>query len=272
MVALSIHALVDSLPRPDVAHPVAKAHVIASDEPKRLIDAFDKDFFCIGADESLLRDAAYRVRYAVYCVENGFEDPAANPDGRESDEFDGHAPHKLLVHRPSGAIAGAVRLILPKPDWPNRGLPFNALVGSWAHSGRPASPARMAEASRFAIVRQFRESFRQAGCTSAKSASCAQTTVLRTVSIGLMRAIVEMAAEHGVTHLCAVMEPALLRLLARLGVHFHPVGPMVDYHGSRQPCFANLDELLARTWAERRDVWEVLTGTGSVWPLFRVDA
>ena len=272
MVALPIHALMGSALTPDVALPVAKAQATAFDEPQRLIDAFDQDFFCISADESLLRDAAYRVRYSVYCVENSFEDPAANPDGRETDEFDGHAPHKLLVHRPSGTIAGVVRLILPRPERPNRGQPFNALAGPSAPASRRAPPARMAEASRFAVVRQFREVFRPAGTLSAGSAFRAQATVMRTVSIGLMRAIVEMMAEHRMTHLSAVMEPALLRLLARLGVHFQPVGPMVDYHGSRQPCFADLDQLLARTWVERHDVWEVLTAAGAVWPLSRVNA
>jgi N-acyl amino acid synthase of PEP-CTERM/exosortase system len=76
-----------------------------------------------------------------------------------------------------------------------------------------------------------------------------------------------MAARSGVTHLCAVMEPTLLRLLARLGIHFHNLGPKVQYHGMRQPCFSDLDELLARSWVERREVWELLTRDGELWPV-----
>jgi N-acyl amino acid synthase of PEP-CTERM/exosortase system len=240
--------------------------------PQRLIDAFSEDFVCINADEPWLRDVAYRIRYAVYCLDNSFEDPAANPNGRESDEFDDHAPHKLLVHRASGTIAGVVRLILPEPDQPNYGLPFNALVGQLMPIDKLAPSAEMAEASRFAIARQFRDFVRRTGLLTDKPKLLAQEALLRNASIGLMRAIVEMAAEHGMTHLCAVMEPALLRLLARLGVHFHPIGPMIEHHGRRQPCFVDLDKLLARTWAERRDVWEVLTATGSLWPLSRLYA
>ncbi len=69
------------------------------------------------------------------------------------------------------------------------------------------------------------------------------------------------------THLCAIKEPALLRMLSRLGIHFNNLGPRVEYHGTRQPCYSNLDLLLARTWIERREVWEILTRDGEIWPL-----
>ncbi len=58
-------------------------------------------------------------------------------------------------------------------------------------------------------------------------------------------------------------------MLARLGIHFNPLGPFVIYHGKRQPCYADLDELLARTWTERFDVWQVLTRDGLLWPVNR---
>src|SRR5262245_204916 len=60
-----------------------------------------------------LRDTAFRLRYRVYCIENSFEDPAANPDGREIDEFDQHSVHGLLTYRPTQTAAGTVRLVLP---------------------------------------------------------------------------------------------------------------------------------------------------------------
>ena len=33
-----------------------------------------------------------------------------------------------------------------------------------------------------------------------------------------------MSVREGMTHWAAVMEPALLRLLTRLGIHFNPLG------------------------------------------------
>jgi N-acyl amino acid synthase of PEP-CTERM/exosortase system len=76
-----------------------------------------------------------------------------------------------------------------------------------------------------------------------------------------------MSAREGITHWAAVMEPALLRLLTRLGIHFNPLGRLVDHHGRRQPCWADLDVLLRRVYAERPDVWDVITDGGRLWPL-----
>src|SRR3954454_1724840 len=42
--------------------------------------------------------------------------------------------------------------------------------------------------------------------------------------------------DAGLTHWCALMEPSLVRLLYATGVHFAPLGPMVDAYGRRQPC------------------------------------
>src|SRR3546814_18883719 len=61
------------------------------------------------------------------------------------------------------------------------------------------------------------------------------------------------------------MEPTLLRLLSRLGIYFDPIGPLVDYHGRRQPCYIKVSTLLARVARERPDVWEVLTDRGRHW-------
>lgn len=251
--------------------PPVSAHGISTpvDEPIRVVDAFDRDFYCVDANDTLTRKMAYRVRYDVYCVEQRFEDPSDHPNGLEMDDCDDHAPHKLLVHRPSGLIAGVVRLILPMPRTDDRGLPFFRLVGANGGDFSSLPARRTAEVSRFAIVRQFREKFRGIVDGYGETDRFARQALLSNVSIGLMRAVVELAADHGVTHLCAVMEPALLRLLARLGIHFDAVGSKVDHHGWRQPCSADLDGLLARSWEERPDVWEVLTDTGSVWPLDR---
>ena len=51
------------------------------------------------------------IRYQVYCAERGFENPAAFPDRRETDEFDAHSLHCLISHRRSSRPAGCVRLV-----------------------------------------------------------------------------------------------------------------------------------------------------------------
>src|SRR3954454_25022818 len=85
--------------------------------------------------------------------------------------------------------------------------------------------------------------------------------------LGLIKSCVEMSVREGMSHWATVMEPALLRLLTRLGIHFNPLGSLVEYHGRRQPCWVDLDVMLARVHAERPDVWEVITDGGRLWPL-----
>jgi N-acyl amino acid synthase of PEP-CTERM/exosortase system len=80
-----------------------------------------------------------------------------------------------------------------------------------------------------------------------------------------MEGLIRMSLEREIHHLCAVMEPALLRLLARLGIHFQNIGPLVDYHGRRQPCIVELHTMLTQVRSERPEVWDILTEGGQHW-------
>ena len=64
------------------------------------------------------------------------------------------------------------------------------------------------------------------------------------MSLGLLRAVAELAATRHIRTVCAAMSPALLRMLERLGMQFELLGPAVNYHGVRQPCIANCEALL----------------------------
>jgi N-acyl amino acid synthase of PEP-CTERM/exosortase system len=64
------------------------------------------------------------------------------------------------------------------------------------------------------------------------------------ITLGLIRGILAICLDYEITLLAAVMEPALLRILARLGLDFAPLGPLVQYHGLRQPCAANILDLI----------------------------
>ena len=84
------------------------------------------------------------------------------------------------------------------------------------------------------------------------------------MSLGLIRSLVSMSAEHGITHWCATMEPTLLRLLAAMSIRFEPLGPLVRYHGTRQPCYCEVAPMLQRVKDEQRPLWDVLTGGGAL--------
>jgi N-acyl amino acid synthase of PEP-CTERM/exosortase system len=124
---------------------------------------------------------------------------------------------------------------------------------------------RTAEVSRFSISKQFRrrkiDSLYEGFDTSA-----GQRSVAPLMSLGLIQSLVRMSAEHGITHWCATMEPKLLRLLAAMAIHFEPLGPLVPYHGLRQPCYCEVAPMLRTVQREQRQLWEVLTDGGALVP------
>jgi len=230
-----------------------------------LFDTYSKHFSAVPANSTVLREQFFRLRYHVYCVENSFEDREMHPEGLETDRFDGHSASSVLLHRETGAVAGGVRIILPYHDGGRRDLPMWSVCSPESYSSRvgPRTVQQTAEVSRIAVSKEFRQRY-------AKTWGNEGTDSLRIVaqlSVGLLGAVVRMCAERGITHICAIMEPSLLRMFARWGVHLQKLGKPVEYHGIRQPAFADLNELLVRTWTERPDVWSILTQQGEYWPL-----
>ena len=195
-----------------------------------------------------LREAAFRLRYQVYCVEHGFEDPGGR-GGLETDQYDHHSVHNLLVHRSSGLVAGAVRLILPVQRHGTASLPIGSLcVDDRLRDPSVFPPERTAEISRFAVAKAFRRAVHNEGREShgqsgRRALSCHLSMAMPYITLGLMKAVGHMAARNGITHLCAIMTPAMLRLMGRQNILFEPLGPPVTYHGVRQPCFAEMGRL-----------------------------
>jgi N-acyl amino acid synthase of PEP-CTERM/exosortase system len=216
------------------------------------------------------REQACRLRYQVYCVENDFEPASRHRDGLETDLYDAQSVHGLLIYRDTSALAGTVRLILPRRGKSGLPLPTPMICGPGVlatHVHRiPAHST--AELSRFAISKSERQRHISQISTDPDRAAFGATArqVVSTISLGLMQAAIAMAQTHQISHLYALMEPALLRMLRGLGIHFEKLGPVVDYHGRRQPCFCDLDELLGTAWIERPDIWAVLTDQGVLWP------
>jgi len=224
------------------------------------------------ADTDELRDTAFRLRYRVYCIENPFEDPSANPDGREIDDLDKHSVHGLLVYRPNGSPAGTVRLVLPLPHDPYNSFALQRVCNDPLLRDPIRFPVRkMAEVSRFCISKEFRRRWGDNSYMAGDVADSAEMSVdeerriLPHLSLGLIESLVRMSIDNGITHWCAVMEPTLLRLLTRLGIHFDSIGPLIEYHGRRQPCYIPLSVMLPRVQRERPDVWDVITRGGKHW-------
>jgi N-acyl-L-homoserine lactone synthetase len=185
-----------------------------------------------------------RLRYQVYCVEKGFE-PGRN--GIETDPFDKQARHVLLIHRASGEPIGTVRVIPPTREICINDFPMARAGTSGLLDDMP--PLTTGEISRFAVSKHRR-------------LRCGAGTMVR---LGLMQGVLRVSVDLGLTHWCAIMEPMLLRLLQRNAIHFVPLGPLVEYHGMRQPSFAEIGRVLSRTQYEQWRNWEYVTAGGTLW-------
>lgn len=207
-------------------------------------ELFDSLYAVVDAEEPALIDQILHLRYRSYCIEHPWLDPNDYPDERERDAFDDSAIHIALIHRRSGEVVGGVRLVLPEGDGGIDTLPIVELAPPATRpllAGLPA--ARTAEVSRFAVSKAFRRDVvatslsKDAGRTAARDL---ERMLMPHATLGLMRGIERHARRHGITHLCAVMEPALMRLLARIGLRFTPLGAPIRFFGVRQPCFTEI--------------------------------
>ena len=215
---------------------------------------YDSHFRTQLADTPELIRTAQAIRYQVYCLERKFESRDEHCGGLERDGFDADAVHALLFHRPTGDAIGTARLI---PFIEMDVLqPIRHLLRENGLRARDHVPLRTtAEISRFAISNHLRR--RGDGTPECRS---------NLPCLGLVQELVRQSLDMGLTHWAAVMEPKLLRMLAVMGIHFIPVGPLVDHHGLRQPSICNLSEMLERLKSERPDHWMVVTDGGTLVP------
>ena len=199
------------------------------------------------ANTAVVLRETYELRHQVYCVERGFE---PGQDGVERDEYDDLARHAVVRWRQTGEVVGTVRLILPRIPARGDEFPMQRLCDPALFQGLPMDT--IGEVSRFALAKK---NTRQMRCVSPASFS-----LLR---LALIQGAVRLSAEAGHTHWLAVMEPTLLRLLRATGIHFMPLGPLVEYHGLRQPSIAELAPMLSRMAEEQPIIWDFLTQGGT---------
>lgn len=221
-----------------------------------ILSRYDSFFRTRRAGSPTLVRLAQAIRFQVYCLERKFENAEEHDDRLERDGFDDRAVHCLLFHRPTEEPIGTARLI-PLSDMDVL-QPIRQLLRSNGLRGRDHFPlATTGEVSRFAISNQFR---RRRCDDGAQDRECRSNLPC----LGLVQELLRQSAQMGLTHWAAVMEPKLLRMLAVMGIHFTPVGPLVSHHGLRQPSYCYLPDMLERLKREHYDHWLVVTDGGAL--------
>ncbi|MCB2102707.1 MAG: PEP-CTERM/exosortase system-associated acyltransferase [Rhodobacterales bacterium] len=236
-----------------------------------LRDLYETYFEAIPADTADLKREVFRLRYQVLCVEHGYFTPDELPDQMEQDHHDDHSAHCLLIHKPTGNLAGTVRLVLPKEPAPGHGLPIQEYCRDPLIQDAAAFPVlQMGEISRLSVSKQFRRRVTDTEYPDALDDNIGQPRregeirrLMPHITLGLMQGVLRMCVENNLPYVCASMEAQLLRLLARVGIRFDNIGPPVELFGLRQPCYRKGTELLDEVRREHPDVWDVLTVGGT---------
>jgi N-acyl amino acid synthase of PEP-CTERM/exosortase system len=219
------------------------------------------------ADSQSLRDECFRIRHEVYCVERGFLDGEHSSKGLERDIFDERSAHSLLYDRASGLAIGTVRLIIADRGSRAPSTPFHDLCKDrLTDYPELLGLSRTAEVSRLALSKQRCENASFSNAPRRRSADSKNVHPSSYVALGLFQMVIEMAVRNRVDYLCCVMEPSLLRMLARCGLYFKNLGECIEYHGRRQPCYTHLIDMLDGAKADRPDAWEILTDLGRFHP------
>lgn len=251
---------------------------------------FERYFEVVPADTSDLLEEVFRIRFQVLCQEQHIPNfgPSRFPNGLETDEYDARSVHCLLRHRPTGATAGAVRLVLSDPEDPHRPFPIEQYAGRY-FDRRVVDPARLprrhtAEISRLVLARRFRarrgEDIQAFGINedlsnvdprgrrrSTRDGDLRGRRRFPHPLLGLFVGVSRMAAENDITHFYTVMEPVLNRLLRYFDLHITPIGEMVELYGLRQPYLGIAENLLGTIYHRHRAVWELITDGGRLWPV-----
>lgn len=196
------------------------------------------------ATSSADRKEAFRLRHQVYCIERGFEPPAASLV--ETDAHDDAALHFITRHRDTRQVLGVTRLIMDEPT-KGRRLPIEAhnlsSVRDHLADLRRLNRAKVAEVSRLAVTRDVKRLCVERTGRNEERIDDEPRIHSQHVSMGLLAILFRKSLDAGVTHWVALLDSALVRCYSRLGVKFEPIGPTIDHRGPRTPIMTNLADI-----------------------------
>lgn len=197
------------------------------------------------ANTDELKEQVFRLRHKVYCEELKFEEE--KPNQLELDDFDAHSIHCYVKHMTSGNMAGTVRLITSSCNEEQLPIEKYCLHSITDHEFSPQAFPRdkICEISRLAVLEHFRrreqDKFKGAA-TGAINVDTYSGTELRCfpyIALCLYFSAASTAFHAKKEHAFVMMEPRLARSLAFVGIKFHQIGPVIDYHGRRAPFYIN---------------------------------
>jgi len=194
----------------------------------------------------------FRLRYQVYCLEWGFEDPSDYENAIEYDEYDEFSTHFGAFEENTKSIVGTARIILPSfrslPILKNFEIKQNPYMEVEDNCFGEISRLAISKVYRRRVVDQAFSSNNVINLLDEKEKRNRRKNIEIQLVTGLYHCIYRESVDLGLTHLYAVMAKGLYHLLASWGIVWHPIGPEIHYHGLRTPYVASIAENMA--WLE----------------------
>lgn len=212
------------------------------------LEEFNQYFELTPAITKEQRNMVYQIRYRVYCEEFGYESTEAFSNREETDAFDGQSSHCLVTHKASGLPVGCVRVVMVEGNDP---MPMELHGGDSidqdfinTFAGRRGV---ICEISRLAVDGAFRRRSREQetrfGTVETAGNIELERRTFPLIAFSLMVGAGALADSLGRNHCFAIMEPFLLVMMRRLGIHFRRIGEDFEFRGTRAPYYANMEEL-----------------------------
>lgn len=200
---------------------------------------FDSKFETFLADTELARRLHYQVRYRVFCLDRGFEDPKKAIYDEERDHWDTQSRHFLVREKATGQWVATMRMILPEA----KPFPIQTLCNISFNDDLSYRRDASCEISRLCMIKRYRgrqnisHSFtdESAGADAENLSEGVCRRAEPEIMLGLFRAGLAYSREKGLKQWYFLVTPALARMLARIGVCLKQLGPEIEHRGIRVP-------------------------------------
>jgi N-acyl amino acid synthase of PEP-CTERM/exosortase system len=233
---------------------------------------FNQYFEVFLADNPEGREINYRVRYQVYCLETGYENPNNYPEKIEKDDVDSRSAHFIVRARATGTWIAAMRLVIGCLDQ----LPISQLANidpdlllKNTRANSLDNFKLCAEVSRLCVISQYRRRAHERNVPhqipwNPNNDRDEVANQERRKAPWLMLALLHSARiyseEEKIPFWFFLAASSLARIIKGLGMKLDQTGPACDHRGIRYPFVANMPENFDQLELKYPDLAETLRG------------
>ena len=213
-----------------------------------------------------LWDSIQALRYAVYCLECKYLDPAKYPNERETDEYDPYSVQFAATNERDEMVA-TLRLVRDS----RLGFPLEGHAGTLSAEYHRLPRDKTAEISRLILARSYRRRAndglygQELGDPEKDAQAKAEASYRRSqyplILFGLFKEMYLESVNMGLEYWVAAMESSLQRMLSKFGLGLHQVGEPMSYYGEVIPYYASIRQLERFVMGSRPDVFQFFSSS-----------